>query len=545
MRSGGLIITVGGLFYLIFSLTLASVALSAPPPDTFYVSPSGIDVAGRNGSEGEPWRSISYALSRGEVGGGDIIMVVGDGVEDNDDYLDNVIVDKSVKIYGDLSSTFLPTVKAALSTADVFNVRMNGVEIKNLLIYGADTAAAIELNGVSKCLIEGNYCGLNSSAKNAHGIMVSLGYQNVIKGNFVDHNTNSGITLWQTSGNVVEDNNLTWNKIGIVLIQAGSANVLTFNRIQHSNDAGLKFGASTNQNVATGNVIELGGTGIDLDGMVDGIIAGNTIVNNIEGMYVPASAASNSIFRNQFDNTTNINSTASGYYLGSWSPLFYVYRNYYKSILGNYYSDYSGTDANGDGLGDTPYSTASYRDNQPLVKSADSYILHGFFLARVGGIGRLYINSYSLQGEVVTLHAVHSTIFSFSTPAVARWIFRGGNPSSQTTWTGWLTFASPPPVGHTVEVTFGTSDPGGANFQAVGPVADVVGNDADHILHFTAEKNVFVLPEGKALAVRLTNTGATDLEMMTGGAAAMLFAPAGSRPVVPLQHMFLLLDHSS
>jgi hypothetical protein len=54
----------------------------------------------------------------------------------------------------------------------------------------------------------------------------------------------------------------------------------------------------------------------------------------------------------------------------------------YTSYLGNYWDDYEGTDVDGDGIGDTPYSTNTpYRidseeenDVYPLMKPFENYI---------------------------------------------------------------------------------------------------------------------------------------------------------------------------
>jgi len=62
----------GMLFVFVFFSTPALQA--APLPDTFYVSPSGVDDISRDGSGSEPWHHINYALSRSEVGNGDIIV---------------------------------------------------------------------------------------------------------------------------------------------------------------------------------------------------------------------------------------------------------------------------------------------------------------------------------------------------------------------------------------------------------------------------------------------------------------------------------------
>ncbi len=50
----------------------------------------------------------------------------------------------------------------------------------------------------------------------------------------------------------------------------------------------------------------------------------------------------------------------------------------YKSYLGNYWADYRGTDAEGDGIGDTHYSIDSDSDEcdlYPLMKPFENYIL--------------------------------------------------------------------------------------------------------------------------------------------------------------------------
>jgi nitrous oxidase accessory protein NosD len=42
--------------------------------------------------------------------------------------------------------------------------------------------------------------------------------------------------------------------------------------------------------------------------------------------------------------------------------------------MGNYWSDYTGTDGNGDGLGDSSYRVDSDNDEQPLMVPRENYL---------------------------------------------------------------------------------------------------------------------------------------------------------------------------
>lgn len=540
----------GCLLFLLLTLAHTSALLAAPPPDHFYVSPSGVDGAGRNGSLAEPWRHIAYAVGRTEVGAGDIIHVLSDGVDGNNDYVENVIVNKSVRIRADEGAASPPVLMAASPDKDALHVDSDDVEIKGLWIHGAfDGAAGIRLDIVVGCLIEGNTCGFEPSKNNSWGILVIGGARNQVLDNFASFNLYSGIDAFDSSANVIHGNRVELNARGIGISQSGSANIITSNYIINNTASGggtgLQFGAFTNQNIASGNVLQSNPIGMDVDGMADGIIGANLFTSNDVGLNVPFYAYPNEVFLNDFsDNTVNINSDAGNYGLGSDLLLFYTYYSsvYGKSLMGNYYSDYAGSDADGNGIGDTPYGDATFSDAHPLAQSPHTtghYRMHGWALCSLsGGFGRLFENEFNEPGQAVLIGGASSATFATTVPAPQRWVFAGGSKPAETTWTGWLTFASPPAAGSSVAVTLGISDLH-ANFEPVGPSATITGDGTNHIYHFAAEQGDFILPIGKYLAVRVTNNSATSVRIMVGGMAGMLFAPESSRkagycPPLPL-----------
>jgi parallel beta-helix repeat protein len=90
------------------------------------------------------------------------------------------------------------------------------------------------------------------------------------------------------------------------------------------------------------------------------LVVGNNIINNEKGIWVYDSK-NNTIIKNNFKNNTVQVFGAESTVINKWN----------NTSVGNYWSDYKGTDADGNGIGDTPYYvTDNNQDNHPLMEPA-------------------------------------------------------------------------------------------------------------------------------------------------------------------------------
>ena len=171
----------------------------------------------------------------------------------------------------------------------------------------------------------------NTASDNQNGFHLDSSDLNTLTGNTVSLNNNDGIRLYHSNNNALSSNTASNNSYGIY-VEDSDNNDLSGNT------------ASNNQN------------GIYLYYSRDNILTRNVVTNNSQYGIRLSSSINNIIFHNNFINNTEPTSSIES--VNTWD----------NGVEGNYWSDYDGTDANRDGIGDTPYPIdENIQDNYPLM----------------------------------------------------------------------------------------------------------------------------------------------------------------------------------
>jgi parallel beta-helix repeat protein len=170
----------------------------------------------------------------------------------------------------------------------------------------------------------------NSVSENSYGIDLTYSKNNTLDANTANLNY-YGLSMWISGNNTVIDSDASSNVGGIYLWVSENNNLI--NNTASDNLYGVCL---TDESKGTGDKRRPNGN----------TLTSNTVSNNFDTGILIDESYGNLIYKNYFNNTKNVEDE----YLNTWN----------SSEIGNYWSDYEGQDADGNGIGDTPYVISSY-----------------------------------------------------------------------------------------------------------------------------------------------------------------------------------------
>ena len=214
----------------------------------------------------------------------------------------------------------------------------NGMYIENVVIN-----KTITLKNASTPIINGNQSGS----------CITISADNVIVNGFELINGVYGIDISSFSNNIIT--NCTY----AIYLEWGFEETEITNNTITDNQYGIYIYLGSNRHAIFRNNISYNGYyGIRIKGR-DNQVFENVFFHNNLGMYLCCGSVNNIVYKNNF--IQNKKNAKDDKYTNLWS---------YNST-GNYWDDYTGTDSDGDGIGDTPYQIPGYgnrKDDFPLIE---------------------------------------------------------------------------------------------------------------------------------------------------------------------------------
>jgi nitrous oxidase accessory protein len=268
----------------------------------------------------------------------------------NGTYFEHVIVNKTVSLIGENKNIAIIDGMDIGTVLNVtaYDVTVTGFTIQNSgseWLYTLDSGILIQSsnNHIENNVISSNSAGIllnrsdnnllisNNVSSNRYGIILKNSRDNTIISNVVLSNKNRGIGFSNSNNNALVSNNVSSNYFGIYLVNS-TINIVFRNYISRS-EHGVRLEQGSNENTFYRNTVSLN----------------DWLAIQLE------SSNSSKIFHNNFINNTNQVSLFQSFN-NSWD----------NGCEGNYWSDYNGTDLDGDGVGDTNLPWQSV-DMYPLM----------------------------------------------------------------------------------------------------------------------------------------------------------------------------------
>jgi len=193
-----------------------------------------------------------------------------------------------------------------------------------------------------------------------------------------------GIELGKCANVTISNNTITgtfnyvpWQQTGGIRVWGGNSNTITGNHVE-GNIVGIFLGDTEHNVIVDNNITGNTGHGMEIGGSSNNTIRHNRFINNTAQIYTRLSS-------------------------NTWDD----------GERGNYWSDYNGTDADGDGVGDTPYVVDdNNQDRYPLMEpygnpkipdeenpSAATAVIAASATAALGAVALLYFKKRRSQNQ--------------------------------------------------------------------------------------------------------------------------------------------------
>jgi parallel beta-helix repeat protein len=227
--------------------------------------------------------------------------------------------------------------------------------------------------GLSVHRLSNSSISINNFTQNGGGVSLVTSHNNVFSGNNITHNTGNGVQLSGFDNNTIEQNIIAENVNDGLDVYSSCNNTIAGNTIANNGYYGVQIWRDSSGNEISKNLITNHRIGVLIRGCVNNTIIGNLIAENQDwGLHLAEGSRNNVIYSNNFFHnqqeggtqvlvTSTIDRTAiterGG--LNMWD----------NGTAGNYWSDYKGTDSDGDGIGDVPFHINNDNiDHNPLME---------------------------------------------------------------------------------------------------------------------------------------------------------------------------------